>query len=291
MTVIERSTGKAYKAEQIDGGYQILTLEGEAYKKIKDSTFKRYFKVTEDAPKAEEAKEKATPKTKEKQPVDEDKRQQMIEKVKKLMALAENNPSQEEAISAALMAQKLMAKYNIHEDDITLEEIKEGDITSIRTEQKHNSHLMAWRKSLACIVARNFRCKCYMLSDDVVFRGYKEDAQLAHDTYLMLYNVGNKLGSQMYSSKRAEKGSGKGVYNSYVTGFLNGVYEALNKQCTALLVVIPKAVEEEWEEFSKDFKQSRKTNLSSTDYEVYKKGYEAGKSAVDSHRLEEKEGH
>ena len=124
MRVIERATGIEMRAEAIDGGYQVFTLDGEKYKKLRESTFKKYFKeIAEEQPNANE--------------VSAEKREKMIEKIKKMMALAENNPSEEEALSAALQAHKLMMKYNIHESEVTLEEVKE-DIVSIFTEQKHN---------------------------------------------------------------------------------------------------------------------------------------------------------
>ena len=40
-------------------------------------------------------------------------REKILEKIEKLLALAGNNPSENEAISAALKAQELMAKYKI----------------------------------------------------------------------------------------------------------------------------------------------------------------------------------
>ena len=52
-------------------------------------------------------------------------RDSIISKIRKLIELSNNNPSKEEAISAALKAQKLMADYGIeaselHEDEIEL---------------------------------------------------------------------------------------------------------------------------------------------------------------------------
>lgn len=44
--------------------------------------------------------------------------EKIIEKIKKCLELANNNPSEEEAKSAALMAQKLLAKYNISMSDV-----------------------------------------------------------------------------------------------------------------------------------------------------------------------------
>ena len=279
MRVIERATGIEMKAEAIDGGYQVFTMDGEKYKKLRESTFKKYFKATaEEHKKADYDEPKA-------QEVSAEKREKMIEKIKKMMALAENNPSEEEALSAALQAHKLMMKYNIHESEVTLEEVKE-DIVSIFSEQKHNSSLHKWRKQLGAIVARAFRCKCYISGKDVVFRGYKDDAQLALDVYLMLYTVGDRLGSNAYTEQLAETGSGKGAYNSFVVGFLYGVRDAFDEQCTALMVVTPKEVEEDWESFSANMKTS-KSSFTIADRELYEKGYAEGKQAVKSRAIED----
>lgn len=277
VKVIERATNVEMKAERIDGGYQVYTMDGEKYKKLRESTFKKYFKVTGETVKKSEA-----PKA---EPVSEEKRAKMVEKIKKMMALAQDNPSEEEALSAALQAHKLMVKYNIHEDEVSLEEIKD-EITSVFSEQKHGCHLMAWRKNLAGVVAKAFRCKAYVSGQDVVFRGYKDDAQLALEVYLMLYTVGDKLGSKAYATQLDETGTGKGAYNSMTIGFLHGVQDAFNEQCTALMVVTPKEVEEEWEVFSAGFGKGRRMNVRTINSKLYKEGYSEGKQAVKSRALE-----
>lgn len=270
MKVIERATNVEMRAEAIEGGYQVYTMDGEKYKKLRESTFKKYFKeVAGEEPKNES--------------ISAEKREKMVEKIKKMMALAENNPSEEEALSAALQAHKLMVKYNIHEDEVSLEEVKE-DIVSIFSEQKYGCHLMAWRKQLGAVVARAFRCKCYISGQDVVFRGYRDDAQLALDVYLMLYTVGDKLGSKAYAEQIDRIGTGKGAYNSTALGFLHGVSDAFDEQCTALMVITPKEVEEDWEEFSAHMKtsKSRRTTVNS---ELFNKGYAEGKAAVKSRAI------
>lgn len=279
IKVIERTTGTEFQAEKIEGGYQVFTLAGEKYKKLKDSTFKKYFKVTGETTKAEE------PKHEELSP---EKREKMVEKIKKMLALAENNPSEEEAFSAMLQAHKLIVKYNIHEDDVTLEEVKD-EITSIFSQQPHDSHLMGWRKQLGVVVSKAFRCKVYMHGKDVVFRGYKEDAQLALDVYLMLYTVGHKLAKKAESKARTLTGTAKGIYTTYASGFLKGVNDALNQQCTALMVVTPKEVEEEYEVFSAEFKKSRSTRLVNYDDSVFQEGYREGKAVANARSIEGKE--
>lgn len=297
IKVIERATNTEYQAKQIEGGYEIFTTDGEKFKKVKDSTFKRYFKTVKDVePEQEEPtstkKKEAKPQPKTEETHEElspEKKEKMIDKIKKILKLAQDNPSMEEGLSAALQAQKLMAKYNIHEDEVTLEEIKD-EITSVFSQQKHDSQLHKWRKGLANVVARNFRCKTYLQGGDVVFRGYKEDAKIALEVYLSLYTIGNSLGSKAYSEQVSKTGSGKGAYNSFVTGFLSGVEEGLNAQCTALMIITPKEVEEEFVEFSADFKKGRKVILRVQDSELYKKGKEEGKAAVKARSIEKKEG-
>lgn len=279
MNVIERATGIEMRAEAIDGGFQVYMMDGEKYKKLRESTFKKYFKAA-----AEEYRKAAND-----EPIPDEKREKMIEKIKKMLALAENNPSEEESLAAALQAHKLMVKYNIHEDDVSLEEVKD-DIVSIFSEQKHNSNLHNWRKQLGLVVANAFRCKCYINGKDIVFRGYKEDAQLALEVYLMLYNVGDALGSKAYGKQLEETGSGKGAYNSVALGFLHGVKAAFEEQCTALMVVTPKEVEEDWSSFSANFKQSRSASVYSVNGDLYKQGFEEGKKAVKGRSIEKKGG-
>lgn len=266
MKVIERATGIEMRAEAIEGGYQVFTMDGEKYKKLRESTFKKYFKAVE------------VVKENKGQEVSAEKREKMVEKIKKMMALAENNPSEEEALAAALQAHKLMVKYNIHEEEVSLEEVKE-DIVSVFSQQKYNSHLKAWRKQLGATVARAFRCKCYISGHDVVFRGYKDDAQLALDVYMMLYNVGNSIAKAAKTAQKEETGTQKGAYNSVAVGFLCGVRDAFDEQCTALVVVTPKEVEKDWEQFSAGFRTS-KSNLRVLDRDLYEKGYAEGKQAV-----------
>ena len=303
MKVIERKTGLKFNAKRIDGGFEIYHLEGEKYKKLKDSTFKKYFKITGepaepvsekdwDEPPVEKATEepkktRKAPKNKAVKEVSPEERDNIIEKIKKILTLSKNNPSMEDGVAAALKAQELMAQYNIHEDEVTLEEIKD-EIGSVAAEQKHNSHLLKWRTALAQTIARNFRCKAYLDGhNDVVFRGYLQDAKIALDVYTALYTLGNQLASRAYAKQMDETGSGKGAYNSFVLGFVQGVEDALNEQCTALMLIIPKEVEEEYAQFSADFKTKHVTHKYSKN-KLFEQGMEEGKAAVKSRGIADK---
>lgn len=287
MRAIERATGTEYQVKAIEGGFEVYTLEGEKYKKLKESTFKRNFKVIKE--KAEKVT-KSQPKPEPKVELEGEDRENMIEKIKKVLNLSKNNPSEEEGMAAALQAQKLMAKYNIHEDEVTLEEIKE-EIGESLVEFKHNAHLFAWYKTLASTVARNFRVKTYLDENkDVVFRGFQEDTRVAAEVYKYLYTLGNKLAGEAYAKNREETGSGKGAYNSFIVGYLEGIESTLGEQCTALMLVTPKVVEEDYEVFRAANLQSKKTTITGKKNQIYEDGLNEGRQAVKSRQLKDKKG-
>ena len=172
---------------------------------------------------------------------------------------------------------------------MNLEEIKDEILSKVAT-QKHDSSLHKWRTALANVVARNFRVKCYLdgRTRDIAFRGYKDDVAVAVEVYLYLYTLGNKLGSKAYHDKLAE-GSGKGVYNSFVMGFLQGVEDGLNEQCTALMLVTPKEVEDEFEAYKEaQGMETKHVTHKISKNATFEKGIEEGKNAVKSRQLADK---
>jgi hypothetical protein len=213
-------------------------------------------------------------------------REAVIEKIRKIMSLAENNPSENEAISAALMAQKLMAKYNINEMEIR-QEVTENNIDSLRVVV--NGKVQKWRVSLALVVAKNFRCRIYLMGHDIVFYGYKRDADICKEVFLSLYRIGVKLSDKAKRESRSKCGTAKGVRNSFCTGFVSGIRSELEKQSTALIIVVPKEVNEKYDDMAKGWKK-RSSNVSTKDfnYDAYKAGVQAGKDAMQSKRLASK---
>lgn len=299
VRAIERATGEKFNAKKIEGGYKVLKLDGELYKKIKDSTFRRYFKLDdgwdgEDPNPEEQTEPDEYSRFKRKKTVDVAAelsgadRDNMIEKIKKVYKLSLDNPSKEEGMAAILHAQKLMKKYNIHEDEL-LEEVQD-DIAELTQKFKHNAHLFKWYKSLATVVAKNFRVKTYLDENaDVVFRGFRDDVEIAKETYHYLYYLGDQLAKHACTDAMDKTGSCRGVYNSYVYGFLQGVEESLDKQCHALKLITPAAVEEDYEKF----KQTANLETKSVKTKVSKDknflaGLEEGKSAVESKQLTDK---
>lgn len=166
-------------------------------------------------------------------------KEKLMEKVKKLLALAGNNPSQDEANAAYLKAQKLIAEYNLNMSECGEE--KEEIITMLATHPNNNGY----RTKLAVILARNFRCEVMMHSGVVMFVGYKADVEVCTEVFNHAYKVSRREGQRMERLAKKNGESIHGVFNSYVLGFCDGIKYALDKQCTALMIVVPTEVHDE----------------------------------------------
>lgn len=93
-----------------------------------------------------------------------DKEMGVLERVRKLMALASNNPNEAEATSAAQMAQKLLEAYNL---DMAMAERTTG--ASKRSDSKLKGGLYKWQRSLWEEVAKlNF---CMYWSEKGLVKG------------------------------------------------------------------------------------------------------------------------
>lgn len=222
--------------------------------------------------------------------------ERIIEKIRKCLALASNNPSEEEAKAAALQAQKLLAKYNISMTDVEELEQEVEEIVEVATwfSDIVKGVARAWKYDLAYIVASNFRCKHFFYGKSaVVFYGHKTDAEAASEVYKYLFGMGDKLANRVtyrvlrQYHKRGESAQVSGIYNSWVKGFLSGLREGFDKQCTALMIVVPEDVKAAYTEKSKSFRHMN-IGMRDTGYnsEAYKDGFATGKSAMAQRSLE-----
>lgn len=86
-------------------------------------------------------------------------RDTIISRIRKLLALG-GDENAEEATSAVLMAQRLIAKYGIGDDELHNGMMDtSARITGIDTEPLVTAK--GWRWHLAHLIADNFRCKVY----------------------------------------------------------------------------------------------------------------------------------
>lgn len=218
-----------------------------------------------------------------------DKAAKVLDKVKKLLALSGNNPSEEEAKSAALKAQKLMAEYNL-----TLADAEEDEKLEITDSQFNCGGDNQWKFMLATVVAHNFRCEVYWLNKKIAcFYGYKTDCEIAKDVFGMLFTTCKKRMTQVADAEYYRTGSSRGVRFAYTQGFVSGVKSVLDAQCTALMIVTPKEVSDKYEE--EIVKTSRKSPISyrgqTNEYgrfqrAFYEQGQQEGKDAMNKRSIE-----
>lgn len=208
----------------------------------------------------------------------------IIEKIRKVLALAENNPNENEAIAAALKAQKLMAKFHIDEKEIG-QEVTEDNIDKLIC--KVSGKTQKWRLQLASILANNFRCKVYLLGSDVVFYGYESDIKICSEVFYSLYRIGVKLSDKAKRDARSRYGTATGVRNTFCLGFVHGIKNELEKQCTALMIVVPKEVNESFDNLKNEKNMKQKNaSIKATNRAIYDKGFQSGKDAIRSRGIE-----
>ncbi|MFA5543405.1 MAG: DUF2786 domain-containing protein [Bacilli bacterium] len=181
----------------------------------------------------------------------DNKTQKMAEKVRKILAKAGNNPSQEEAHTAMMMAQELMARYGLEMRDVEIQEKKEA-----RIEYGGNyGRKLWWKISLHRVIAENFRCASVIFDfggsnkQMMGFVGTGEDAEIAKQVYEFALQA-IKVGGMRCCREFRKKGMDTtGKRDSYRDGFLKGLEKRFKDQREAhqewgLVLVRPKEVNE-----------------------------------------------
>lgn len=212
--------------------------------------------------------------------------EKILDKVKKLLALAGNNPSEEEAKSAALKAQKLIAEYNLNVTDLG----EEADEEPLVFRYYETGVDKAWKYDLSMVVARNFRCRVTWIGKrKLSFYGFKTDAEVACEVFEFLFKTCEKRSRYTADNAYRDYGCSKGVYYSFSTGFVNGISEELNRQCTALMIVeSPKVAEgyTAWAEGHVKKFEVKRRDRHDFDPAHYKNGKIEGKSTIQARGIE-----
>lgn len=214
------------------------------------------------------------------------KEDKILDKVKKLLALAGNNPSKEEAQAAAAKAQALLAEYNL-----TLPK-EEQESEAIDFTYFDTGVDRAWKYELASVLAKNFRCKCIWWGKKRVgFYGYKHDTEVAAQVFEFLFWSIRRNLRKVKKQAKEEKGTAKGVIFSYSQGFIQGVKDTLDAQCTALMIVTPKEVNEAYSGWCSNngVKQLSINRRDAKDFNKadYDRGVQDGREAMKSRGIEE----
>jgi hypothetical protein len=158
----------------------------------------------------------------------------IITKIQKVLALANNNPSAEEGQTAMLLAQKMMAENNISMSDVSITEIKTREVVNQAVEESKMSSW--WHQNLAVIIADNFKCSAYISRQhrtgitSIKFVGLKNDVELAKQIYLYAIEVISYNCKKYVVSEKRTRISTKGMKNQYIIGFLEGLKDKFAEQ-------------------------------------------------------------
>ena len=205
----------------------------------------------------------------------------IVEKIRKLLALGERNANENEAQAAILKAHKLMAEHGINAVSTGEAEISYAKEVCIHKGNRR------FRKILSGVIAENFRCKQFYRNGQVVFFGRSDDARIAKEVFEYTYDYAYRESNRLYAQIRKEGGSGKGVINSYAIGFIKGLSEKLGEQSTALMVIIPPDVKDQFAELNKGWRKStsKLTVTNGGNRRAYNSGLSDGRTVMNGRRL------
>lgn len=158
----------------------------------------------------------------------------ILEKIKNLLSLAEDGGNDEESQTALLMAQKLMLKHKISQNELNLDGEQKIVIRSLSVYKR----IYWWEKILVKIIADNFRVMYYMQSNrlpyqttvqrKLVLMGYPEDVEFAFEMFhlaaeAMKHYASLHIKEFLESQKGKSKKTQGSLRKSYYQGFMDGL--------------------------------------------------------------------
>ena len=219
-------------------------------------------------------------------------KEKIIDKIRKLLELSKNNPNKEEAILALTKARELMFKHNVD-----MENIKKDDTNYF----EKIVQLKKWKNwILFFLMYLNDAFGTFSLYNEytkrVYFYGEKEKVLGISEIFEFLFEVADYLAMKEYRNYLKEYGTGKGIYLSYILGFINGVNNALEKQNRefeeyGIVIVTSEVLKQQVRKDKNAVEKSEKRLFNkniNTDLnrEVFDKGYDEGITILDKKQIE-----
>lgn len=161
----------------------------------------------------------------------------VLEKVKKILALASNNPSEEEAQAAMLMAQRIMAENGITMTDIESNNCFTNEVVDVPITSPYRTPW--WHKILATVIGENFRCEAYYYTvnqkSQLMFIGLKQDTEVAIKVFNYAVDA-IKYHTAKYIEQLKRGGVNNkplyltGIRNDYILGYIDGLRDKFKEQ-------------------------------------------------------------
>jgi uncharacterized DUF497 family protein len=122
----------------------------------------------------------------------------LLDKIKKILAKAGNNPNEHEAAMAAEMAQEMLARHNLTMADVAAAEDKAEEI--VQSDDPVTTTAHPWRRPLATAVATMYFCKYVFYSQGGknrhIFVGTRANVAVAEMMFVYLITAVERLAQQ-----------------------------------------------------------------------------------------------
>lgn len=86
---------------------------------------------------------------------------------------------------------------------------------------------MGFRKKLAEVISRNFRCEYLLISGNVLMKGSETDSKIATLVFNYAYSFALMMGNRWYNKAYSFGRPTKGVFNDYINSFIDRLVHSL----------------------------------------------------------------
>lgn len=224
--------------------------------------------------------------------------EKIIERIRRLLAMANDTSSPHEAGIAARRVQKLMEEYNLHNVESILSDLEDDanvgqeTVTNFKVagrSKKAAKECPPWVGRLSIAVARLFDCEVRITSAEpltgvrgsvaLAFYGYKTDLEVCKWTFEYLLNEVRRFNRQ--ASKQYGKGN-RELLGDYRLGLVNGILQVIKEAArekelakqavtstgTSLMVVKHDAIAKKFGEFRYGVARGKRVNATAWEHGV-----------------------
>lgn len=169
----------------------------------------------------------------------------LTRRIRRLMALGAKNSNDHEAARAVALAQRLMRRHGLNDEQITLSEIGESVCEQLTSNAEK---VPAWMHSLATVVCMATGCRCWfgwygyvspgglrMIRRSLHFYGFGERPELALYIYTVLQRklrAATDSHMSTYRKRRILRSTLRGRADQFREGWVSGVWHVLQSFST-----------------------------------------------------------
>lgn len=172
----------------------------------------------------------------------------LASRIQKLLNLAASDV-EEEARTAMLKAQELMAEHDLSMHQVSALGSEDGDRERVveHTVEKEGRTIQYWQKLLTTVITKNFRCACVYRSygngsRDIVIIGMPDDVTACRETLTFSFQSARNCWTR-YRKTRTFRGrrAMEAAKKDYMIGFTVGVRDAFAAQVKEKALVLSRS--------------------------------------------------